>query len=265
MKSYSRALLRPTVVTAAFALLASSPAFGGDKAKNDVMVHVSLHTKMHNEGVIAQAAGDADIHFDEHGGKDAHQELHLHVKNLDAGADYTLTAQDNVSNVVQLASFTTDDHGNADLHFREKGPKNPHDHAGHVDGQLPAELQPATSISGLLIADTNGASILTADFTAPHDFHYEAKLDLSSGSIRAKLEINADAHHAKLNLDAHGLDAGASYSLAVNGNVVGSASADEHGHLHLHSQLQNSADVLSPSSVELLDANSNVVLSATVQ
>jgi hypothetical protein len=263
MKPNLRNPIHPLIVSAAFVVLASAPVFGAGKDKGHDLLHLTIQAKLHNEGVISGAGGDVDLHYDQHGGKDTHQELHLHVKGLDTGTDYTLSAQDNTSNVVQVASFTADEHGNADLHFRDKGPKKPHDHAGHVDGQLPPDLEPVTAIAGLSIADTNGTGVLTADLTAPHNFQYMAKRDLGTGAIRGKLEINADAHHGKLDLEAQGLDAGTSYSLAVNGNVVTSVSADEHGHLHVHTQFQNSIDVLSLNSVEVLDASSNVVLSAT--
>jgi hypothetical protein len=264
LKSYvTMKSLHVLIVSALFLGLPCLPVFGADKGNGHDLLHLDFHTKMHNEGVISSATGDADLHYDQHGGKNAHEDLHVHVHGLAAGADYALSTQDNLSNVVQLAAFTTDEHGNADLHFRDKGPKHPHDHTGHVDGTLPDQLQPPTVIAGLMITDTDGVPILTADLSASQKFHYQTKRDLSNGSIRGKLQIKADAHHGILKLDVHGLDASASYSLAVNGEVVTSASADQHGHLHLRSQFENSTDVLSLSTVELLDSTSTAVLSAS--
>jgi len=241
-------------------------ANAGEKPKENKkgLLHFSIQKRMANEGALADANGKVDLHSDVHD-KDNHQDVHLHLGGLDATATYQLAAQvDDDTNLTQVLTFTSDREGKADIHLREKGPKHPHDKDGHVDAQLPSELQPASLISQLIVTDTNGTAILTADLTAPDKFEYFAKLDLSSGDIRSKLEIKADGHKGHLKLDAKGLEAGSQYSLTLNGNVAGSDAADEHGNVHFKAELQNPADILALSSVAVLDASSNTVLSTTV-
>ena len=254
-----------TVVSAVLTLCVS--ALAGGPHKNHHILHVSIQKKMHNEGVLADASGKADLRYDAEGDKAADQDLHLHIKGLDASGAYQLSAQaDGDTNLTQVLSFTTDHEGKADIHLKEKGPKHPHNHDGHVDGQLPAELLAVTGIHGLIIfdaADTNGTPILTADLTAPDKFEYLAKRDLSTDTVHAKLEIKANGHKAKLHLEANGLEAGSQYSLAVNGNVVTTVTSKEDGHLDIHAQLENAEDVFALSTVAILDASSNTVVSTS--
>ena len=253
------------VSLASFALI-SLTAQAGEATPPKSMLHVGIQVRMHNEGVVAAAAGKADLHLDSDG-KHSHQDLHLHLSGLDTHVTYALSASvDDDTNLTQVLTFNSDREGKADIHLREKGPGHPHDHDGHIEGQLPAELQPLTSVHELLISDANDSTatpILTADLTAPDKFQYLSKRDLNSGDIRGKLEIHADNHKGQLKLDVKGLDAGADYSVAVNGTAVGTETADHEGHLHFHAQLQSPADILSLSSVALLDASSNTVLSTT--
>jgi hypothetical protein len=123
-----------------------------------------------------------------------------------------------------------------------------------------------TGIHSLIVsdaADTNGAAILTADLTAHDKFEYLAKRDLSAGDVKAKLEIKANAQKAKLHVEANGLEAGSQYSLAINGNVVTTVTAKEDGHLDIHAQLESAEDVFALTSVAILDATSNTVVSTT--
>ena len=252
------------VLAIAAAILASFATLNAAEPKRPEPDHFewALQTRMHNEGVLASAGGKVDLHSDQHGSH-THQDLHLHLQGLDANATYTLTAQVD-TNSIEAVTFSPDLKGKADIHLHDKGPGHPHGHPGHIDDQLPAELQPVTMISALSVSDTNGTAILTADLTAPDKFEYHAKRDLSTDSIDARLDIHADTHKGEVRLHAKGLQAGASYSLAFEGNVVASATARDDGHLDLHAHLQNPADALSLGTVALLDADGNTVLSTTI-
>jgi hypothetical protein len=260
MKLLMHNQLKLTIASGLLSFALSALADPGPK--NHDLFNLSLQKNLHNEGALAGAKGQSEIHYDLHDNKDAHQDLHLHLKGLDAAGTYQLSAQVNGdTNLTQVVSFTPDHGGNADIHLREKGPKNPHDHDGHVDGQLPPDLMPVTGITQLIVSDTNGTAVLTADLTTPDKFEYQVKRDLSTDTVRAKLEINADTHKAKLHLDAHGLQPGSQYSLAVNGNVATTVTAKDDGHVDIHSQLESAADVFALTSVALLDASSNTVVS----
>src|SRR5436190_8966379 len=172
------------------------------------LLHFAIHERMLNEGAVARASGQLDLHVDTHGNK-SHEDLHLHLRGLDPTATYQLGAPLNGdSNVTQVVTFTPDREGNSDIHLREKGPKNPKSKNGHVDAQLPPELQPVTLIDQLLVSDTSGVAVLTADLTAPDHFEYLAKRDLSAGDIQARLDIKSNNHKAQVHLTAKGLEAG---------------------------------------------------------
>jgi len=255
------------IAASAAAAMFTFTATAGDKPKKEKGIfHLSIQERMVNEGALAAARGKAQIQLDQENQKAAHQKVKLHIDGLDSSATYQLAAQvDDDTNLTQIATFTPDHEGKANIELREKGPKHPDSKYGHVHAQLPPELQPVTLIHQLLVSDTNGATVLSADLTSPDKFEYLVKADLSSGDIRAKLGIKANSHKGQVHLDAKGLEAGSDYSLALNGTVAGSATADHEGKVNLRAELQNVADIFALETVELLDASSTAVVSATVQ
>src|SRR5205823_4158575 len=98
---------------------------------------------------------------------------------------------------------------------------------GKIKMQLPAELEPVTEIHELVVLDSTGATLLSADLTAPDKFEYLVKRDLSTDTVGASLEIKANGHKAQVKLSASGLEAGAQYSLAINASVAGTETAQE--------------------------------------
>jgi hypothetical protein len=163
-----------------------------------------------------------------------------------------------------VVQFNTDKEGKADIQLRDKGPKHDESKNGKVKIQLPAALRPVSGINELVVLDANGATVLTADLTAPDKFEYLVKRDLSTDTVDALLQIKANGHKAQVRLSASGLDAGAEYSLALNGTVAGSASADTKGKLKIGAELDSPGDILALSSVALLDAGTNTVVSTTL-
>jgi hypothetical protein len=251
---------------AALALFTFTAKAGDEPKKHGKgILHLDIHQRMANEGILAAASGKADVQLHKEGDKDSHEKVKLHLKGLDVGVTYQIAALLNEdTNLIQVATFTPDHEGKAEVELREKGPKHSESKDGHVKAQLPSELRPVTLISELLVIDANGAAILTADLSNPQKFEYLAKRDLSDGDIRAKLEIKANHNKARVRLDAKGLEPDAEYSLALNGNVAGSNTANSEGKVDLRAELLNPADVLTLSSVALLDSGTNTVLSATL-
>src|SRR5881394_2954783 len=153
------------VLTAFIALAGEEP-----KKHGTDILHFSIQERMVNGGALADASGKVDVHWNKEG-KSNHQEVRLHLKGLQAGATYQLGALVNDdSNLTQVVTFTPDKEGKADIQLREKGPKHPKSKDGHVNQQLPAELQPITLIHQLIVSDTNdtnGAVVLSADLTTP--------------------------------------------------------------------------------------------------
>jgi len=254
-------------VVAGLAIAACAMVTAAEPKKHGTdILHLSIRERMVNGGVTADASGQAELKWDKQGHAN-HQEVHLHLKGLDSDTDYQLAASTNDgSNATPVLTFTTDDEGRADIDLRDKGPKPQHAESknGKVKAQLPPELEPVTQINQVLVLDTNGATVLTGSFDAPDKFELLVKRDLSTADIRAKLEIHANQHKGKLRLEAKGLQPGIQYSLALNGTVADSEMADNEGKVHLRAELDNPADILTLMTVDLLDADSNVVVSATL-
>src|SRR5438128_1373877 len=86
----------------------------------------------------------------------------------------------------------------------------------------------------------------------------------AGGQVKLQWHEQGKANHQGLNVKLTGLEPGAAYSLALNGNVAGSDSADAKGRVSLRAELDNPADVLALSSAALLDAGTNTVVSTTL-
>jgi hypothetical protein len=237
------------------------PDKGGKHGKD--IFHLSIQARMVNQGVVANAGGDAGIDWHEQG-KANHQNLQVKVRGLDADTSYELAAQVNDdTNLTDVVTFTTDHEGEASVKLEDKG--DGHAHHGHGKGQLPAELEPVSQISELVVLDSGGTNVsLTADFTALHHFQLLVKRDISSDTVDAELEIKAEQKKADVRLSAAGLVAGSDYTLMLNDTAVQTGTADEHGRLNLHTKLASSVDILSVSSVSLIDTDTNVVVSTTL-
>ncbi len=238
------------------------------------IIHLSIQTRMDNEGIVTNASGFARIDWNQQGNAN-HQDLQVNVRGLDADADYQLAAQvDDDTNLTSVVSFTTDDRGNACVFLEDKGDNgNGHGHGhaygrdkhGHGKGQLPAAVEPVGQIHQLLVLDDTGTNVvLSADFTTASCFQYLVKRNISSGTVNAELWIIASAHGAQVRLFASGLDAGSDYTLELNDTAVQTQTADDHGRVSIQAELSNPADILSVSSVSLLDAGTNVVVSTTL-
>src|SRR2546423_7259725 len=88
------------------ALLAQAEAKAHEHKKD--ILHLFIQKKMANEGVIADAKGDVDIHENLQS-KGKQQEIHIKVKDLEANAGYQVFALvDADTNSTQVAEFTTD-------------------------------------------------------------------------------------------------------------------------------------------------------------
>jgi hypothetical protein len=218
------------------------------------ILHFFAQEKMINQGVISNAAGRVDIHINSVS-KGKPQELRIELQHLDANATYQLQALvGDDTNLTDVVEFTTDEEGNAHLDFRDKA-------AGKGSKQpVPAALNPITNVRELAVSDGTN-EVLTADLTAPDKFEYFVKRDMSTNGVVASLQIESHANKAKLRVTASGLDAGADYSLSLNGRVVTTATADEHGKLKVGWELDNPLDILSLQNVSLLNASSETVAS----
>lgn len=252
-------------ITALTASAAKGPNHGTD------IIHLSIQTPMANEGIVTNASGEARINWHKQGNAN-HQALQVNVRGLDADTSYELGALLNDdTNVTSATTFTTDADGKAVINLEDKGhSNNGHGHAnghnkhGHSKGQLPAELEPVGQIHQLFVLDSTGTNvILSADFTTASSFQYLVKRNISSDTVNAELWIKADSHKAQIRLLASGLAAG-DYTLSLNDIAAQTQTADDHGRVDIRSELANPVDILSVSSISLIDAGTNVVVGTTL-
>lgn len=262
-------------ITALAAYAGDKPSHGGDNHGTDI-IHLSIQTQMDNGGIVTNASGKARIDWNQQGNAN-HQDLVVCVRGLDAETSYDLEALLNDdTNLTSVVSFTTDADGNASVNLEDKGQNNGHGHGhghGHAYGHnkhgqmhdtLPAALEPVGQIHELVVLDNTGTNVvLSADFTTATSFQYLVKRNVSSGSVNAELRICANPGKAQVRLSASGLAAG-DYTLLLNDTAAGTQTADDHGGVDIRTQLSNPADILSVSSVSLVDAGTNVVVSTTL-
>jgi len=258
-------------ITALTAYSGDKPGKGGNHGTD--IIHLSIQTQMENGGILTNASGQARINWNQQGNAN-HQSLQVNVRGLDADTSYELDALLNDdTNLTSGVSFTTDANGNASINLEDKGHNNNghgHGHAyghnkpGHMKATLPAALEPVGHIHELVVLDNTGTNvILTADFTTANSFQYLVKRNISSDTVNAELWIIANPGKAQIRLLASGLAAG-DYTLMLNDTAAQTQTADAHGRVDFRTELTNPADILSVSSVSLVDVGTNVVVSTTL-
>lgn len=269
------------VLTVGTAMLAALTGYSGDKPgkggnggnHGTDIIHLSVKVQMDNGGIATNASGSARIDWQQQGNAN-HQDLIVNVRGLDAETSYDLEALVNDdTNLTSVVSFTTDAEGNASIDLEDKGHNDNghghghaygHDKHGHTKDTLPAALEPVGHIHELVVLDDTGTNVvLTADFTTANCFQLLVKRNISNDTVNAELRIIANRGKAQVRLSASGLAAG-DYTLLLNDTAAETQTADDHGRVDIRTQLANPADILSVSSVSLVDAGTNVVVSTTL-
>jgi hypothetical protein len=273
------------VLTGTALAITALTAYSGDKPKEPKgpkggnhgtdIIHLCVQVQMDNGGIVTNASGAARINWHQQGNAN-HQSLQVNVRGLDADTSYELDALLNDdTNLTTGVTFTTDAEGNASINLEDKGHNNNghghgHGHAyghnkpGRTKDNLPAALEPVGHINELFVLDSTGTNVLlTADFTTASSFQYLVKRNISSDTVNAELRIIANPGKAQVRLSTSGLAAG-DYTLLLNDTATATQTADDHGRVDIRTELANPADILSVSSVSLIDAGTNVVVSTTL-
>jgi hypothetical protein len=189
-------------------------------------------------------------------GKSAKQTLDLSLTGLEANAAYTLLAVvGDAVDAVPVGTFSTDSKGAARVSYSGKGKKAP----------LPASLDPLTDLRAISIENASTQSVAFAWIDTAESFQYLVKRNLTpadtatteSGSVSLK----SNGSTVNFRLIAGGLVASNNYSLALNSNVVSTASADGDGGLTLTEWPVTAPAILDLRLLQLLDGSSNAVLS----
>jgi hypothetical protein len=261
-------------ITALTAYSGPKPGKGGQGGNHGTdIIHLSVQVQMDNGGIVTNATGSARIDWHQQGNAN-HQDLVVNVRGLAADTSYELDALlNNDTNLTSGLTFTTDANGNASIDLEDKGHNNNghgHGHAyghnkpGHTKDTLPAALEPVGHIHELEVFDSTGTNVvLTAEFTTASSFQYLVKRNISSDTVNAELRIIANPGKAQVQLSASGLAAG-DYTLMLNDTAAQTQTADDHGRVNIRTELSNPADILSVTSVSLVDAGTNVVVSTTL-
>src|SRR5882762_7451466 len=85
-----RYILTASAIALGLTALAGTSGEKSKKHGTDIL-HLSIQKRMANSGVLADASGRVEIHWNEQG-KANHQEINLKLKGLEAGAAYQLAA-----------------------------------------------------------------------------------------------------------------------------------------------------------------------------
>lgn len=195
--------------------------------------------------------GSVEAKRNQQGGAD-NQRLAIHLSNLDAEASYQLFANGSLA-----AEFVTDSDGNAELNYvkKNKGKSSP------GGDPLPAELDPISSIHTLEIA-VDGTPVLSATLNSGQ---YLIKRTFTNDDVdedaAATLRIKSNGSTDQLRIRASGLDANGTYDLAINGSVAATYSSDANGNLSINAWPDGSPAALDVTSLEILNADSDSVLS----
>ena len=228
------------------------------------ILHLMEQTKMAGSGVESNAVGSITLKQNEQGHAN-NQRLTVSTDGLQANTAYQLFASlRSDTNLTEVATFTTDAHGDVKLKYVKKNNGN-----GNAGGTaLPGALDPISDILSLAVVNSTTQTVLSADLTAPDHLQYLIKRCLDNDHVEvgasASLRIHATQHFEQFRLLASGLTSNSTYFLSVNDTIVSGARANANGELKFDSLPSSAPDVLDIDSLALQDSSSNNVLSTTL-
>ena len=150
------------------------------------------------------------------------QSLDLQLAGLDAGATYVLLASTTKNgNLSEIGTLTTDGNGAFSVHYVKQGQGKAHPHGE----ALPAALDPVSDLRTLEISIGGTQTVMSADMTAPSSIQYLVKRfldnDGADSDAGASLRLKSNGVSAdQLRIRASGLDASATYFVAINGAIA---------------------------------------------
>lgn len=234
----------------------------GGNGNGTSILHLTVDVTMTGTGVDPDAAGSAQADHKKQGNSNQ-QDLDISLANLNPNTTYDLmvVVGDNTNLVTQ---FTTDAGGAAVFNYVQKntGKASPH------GDPLPNELDPVSSILALQVVNASTQTVLNADFTVPDKLQYLVKRNMTNDGVdndaAASLRIKSNGSSVQFRLRASGLDASATYFLAINGSIAETETTDANGGLNLTSLPGGAPDVLDITSLAIWNVSSNSVLSTTL-
>jgi hypothetical protein len=244
-----------TCITGLAALTLIQPGYAQNYGTD--ILHLDRRAIM-TGGLEAEAAGFVAASFKAQG-KAEHQSLKIELSGLDTNGVYLLGAlMEDDTNVVDITPIEVDAKGDVSLNYQTNGNSKS---KGKGKAPLLPELNPVFAIRELVVLNTNAEAVLTADLTDPDFLQYLVKRNLSTGDIKALLQIQATTARTKFRLTSSGLMATNSYLLVINGDIDQTVQTDTKGKLAVNALSNSPANILELESLALWDAGSNVVFS----
>jgi hypothetical protein len=255
--------LKPLFTWALVASLAAlSVAAASATRKGTSVMHYMTRTPLSATDVEPNVSGSVRLQFNEQG-RSSLQKFDLSATGLEPGAEYFLVvARGDDTNLVGIV--TSDTHGRVRLSYMKKG-----NGRGNPRKALPPELDPVSEILGLGLQETvNTQTVAFAWIATSPSFQYLVKRNLTSTDTSAppagSISLKANPQNVNFRLLADGLTGGNTYHLALNSNVVASATANADGTLEVNAWPASAPAVLELRSLSLWDDSSNVVLGTSL-
>jgi hypothetical protein len=235
-------------------------------------MHYFVREGFTNNGAVSNAAGVVDFR-EQHQGKSDHKHFNLTLRKLAPTNTYTLLSlKADETNYTDVVSFTTDSRGTAMLRYREicngngKGPGNLPPQAqgkgkGPQHASLPDGIADLTELTELVVVNTSTQAVLTADLTSPDWLHYNIKRKLVNEPVGALLQIQGSKTRTHFRLHVLNLLPTNNYLLAINETVVQTNKTDTKGRLNINTLVAPPSSPLDIRSVQLLDSNTNILIS----
>lgn len=191
-------------------------------------------------------------------GHSSKQTLQINASGLASNAPYRLIAVvEGNTNTIAVHEFVTDSKGRGRILFRSRGQgnggKNP----------VPEEFSPLTNLRSLGIENSATQTVAYTWIADADKFQFTVKRNLTpddGSEAQGSVSLIANPNNVRLRLLAGGLTAGSDYHLALNSNIVSTATADANGRLELRDWPANAPGVLDLRWLALLDGGSNSVL-----
>lgn len=237
--------------------LAKIPNWGTD------ILHYFVRDSFTNAGVETGAVAVVDFK-EQHQGKSDQQQFMLTLRKLAPTNTYTLLSlKADETNYTEVVQFNTDARGSAMLRYKEVSNGNGKGKGkGNGFNSLPEGISDLLDLTTLAVANTSTQVVLAADLVSPDRLHYLVKRKLTNGVVGGLLQIQGTTNHTHFRLSVLNLWPSNAYWLAINETVVQTNSTDGKGRLNINTLVVPPNSPLDIKSVQLLDSNTNVLLSA---
>ena len=262
MNRFKRIVLWGVVSSLAAAAIAASPV----TRRGTAVLHYMTRNTLEATPIASSAAGGLRLQYNTQGNS-LKQTLQLTVTGLEPTNSYMLLALSGDSLLSEpVGTFTTDKKGKARISFLAKGSLNGHGNNGKKNN-LPAALDPLTDLHVLSIADATTQVVATATIDQAGSFQYLVKRNLTvdnASGAAGSISLIGNRKHVNFRLLAGSLTASNTYYLALNSNILSTATSDGTGRLELKQWPSNAPAILDLQLLQVLNSESNSVLSTTL-